>query len=79
MKEEPQDGESDTAGGGKDGERYDTFLDDPTRGMFPEGVESQGEGSRVTWGGGAFSYRSHLDVERTDDESQYQKLNKNEL
>lgn len=79
MKEEPRDEGSDTVGGGEDGERYDTFPDDPTRDIFTEGVESQGEGSRVTWRGGDLAYRSHLATERNSDESGFQMLKENEL
>lgn len=78
VKEEHHDGRSDAAGG-EDRERYDTFLDAPTHGIFTEGAGSNGEGSRVIWGGGALSYRSHADTEKKDDESQYQMLNENEL
>lgn len=79
MKEEPRDGGSDGTGAGEDGERYDMFPDVPAAGEFSEGAESQGEGSRVTWRGGALGYRSHLDTERNSDESRYQMLNENEM
>lgn len=79
VKGEDRDGRSDATGGVEDGERYDMFPDDPTHGVFTEGAESQGEGSRGTWRGGALGYKSHLDTERNSDESQYQMLNENEL
>lgn len=79
VKEEAQDFGIGATGGGEDGERYVTFPDDPTRGIFTEGAESQGEGSRVTWSGGALGYRSHLDIENNGDESHYQRLNENDL
>lgn len=73
MKEEPQDG------GREDRERYDMFPDDPTAGFPTEGAESQGEGSRVTWGVGALNYRFHQDPERNGNESEFSMLNENEV
>lgn len=79
VKKEPRDVGSDATGGEEGRERYDTFPDDHTPAIFTEGAESQGEASRVTWGGGDLGYRSHLDIEGNSDESQYQRLNENEL
>lgn len=79
VKEEPRDKWSNAAAAGEDRERYDTFPDDPTHGIFTEGVDSQGESSRVTWTGRQIGYKSHLAPERNSDELEVQMLKENKL